>query len=338
MRTLLRLLAVVTLACSALWAAETLRIYFVDVEGGQATLIVSPSGQSLLVDGGWPGFNGRDADRIIAAAKLAGIHQIDYALVTHYDLDHVGGLPPLAERFPVVTFIDHGSNTQTGKGDVALSASYQKALEKAKRLAVKPGDKIPLAGVDIQVLVARGEKIAASLKGAGAPNPVCQTVSLQADDKSENAMSIGFLLSFGKFRFIDLGDLTWNKEMALMCPNNLIGTVDVYLITHHGMNISNSPAIVHALRPRVAIANNGAKKGGSPEAWQAVRSSPGIEDVWQLHYSLTGGSQNNSPEQFIANSGEPCQGHYIELSAQSNGAFTITNSRKSFAKSYQPRR
>jgi len=338
MRTLLAFLAILLLVSCPLGAAKDLLIYFVDVEGGQATLIVSPSGQSMLVDGGWPGYNGRDAGRIEAAAKLAGIRQIDYALCTHYDLDHVGGIPPVAERMPVLTFVDHGPNTQTGKSADALSAAYQKALEKGKRLVVKPGDKIPLKGVDVQVLTARGEKITAPLKGAGAPNPACQGVNRKGEDRSENAKSIGFLLTYGKFRFIDMGDLTWDKEMDLMCPNNPVGAVDAYLITHHTANLSNSPSIVHGLKPRAAIANNGVKKGGSPDAWQVIRSSPGIEDVWQLHYSQTGGKENNSPEQFIANMEEPCQGNWIKLAAQSNGAFTLTNSRNRLVKTYQARK
>lgn len=338
MRTTLAFLAIVLLVSWPLGAAKDLVVYFVDVEGGQATLIVSPSGQSILVDGGWPGYNGRDAGRIEAAATLAGIRQIDYAINTHYDLDHVGGIAPVAERIPVLTFVDHGPNTQTGKSAEALSAAYQKALEKGKRLVVKPGDKIPLKGVDVQVVTARGEKIAAPLKGAGAPNPACEGVSRKGEDKSENAKSIGFLLTYGRFRFIDLGDLTWDKEMDLMCPNNPIGAVDVYLITHHTANLSNCPAIVHGLRPRVAIANNGVKKGGSPDAWQVIRSSPGIEDVWQLHYSETGGKENNSPEQFIANLEAQCQGNWIKLTAQSSGVFTITNSRNGLVRAYKARR
>lgn len=326
------------LAASLAWAAQSLEIYFIDVEGGQATLIRTPAGESMLVDAGWPGFNGRDAGRIAAAAKLAGIRQIDYMLMTHYHLDHVGGIPPLLERIPVATFVDHGPNTETGKSADALSAAYQEVLAKGKRLVVKPGDRIPLKGVDVEVVVAGGEKISSPLKGPGAANPFCEGAQLKAEDKTENGRSVGFLLTYGRFRFIDLADLTWNKELDLMCPANPIGRVDVYLVNHHGMDISNAPALVHALMPRVAILNNGAKKGGAPAAWQVIRSSPGLEDFWQLHYSLPGGQQNNSPEQFIANPEASCQGHWLKLEAASNGAFTVTNSRNNFTKSYKPRR
>ncbi|MGA2327778.1 MAG: MBL fold metallo-hydrolase [Bryobacteraceae bacterium] len=321
------------LAALPLPAVKSLQIYFIDVEGGQATLIVSPSGESMLVDAGWPGNNGRDSDRIVAAARLAGVRQIDYLLVTHYHLDHVGGVPELAAKIPVIHYVDHGPNTETNPGAQILSAAYGQALSKGQRIVVKPGDKIPLKGVEIDVVAAGGE----TLRSAGTPNPACATVASKQADTTENARSVGFILRFGKFGFADLADLTWNKELALVCPSNPMGTADVYLITHHGMDISNSPPVVRALHPRVAIANNGVKKGGSPAAWQAVRGSPGIEDVWQLHYSETGGKENNSPERFIANLEAACQGHWLKLAAEPNGAFTVTNGRNNFSKTYQPK-
>jgi hypothetical protein len=136
---------------------------------------------------------------------------------------------------------------------------------------------------------------------------------------------------------VDLGDLTWNKEFSLACPANLIGTVDLYLTTHHGLDQSNNPALVHALHPRVAIMNNGARKGGSPAAWQTVHSSPGLQDLWQLHYSVEGAAANNVSEQFIANPDEKSDAaHYIKVSADPNGVFTVTNSRNSLTKTYKP--
>lgn len=318
-------------------AATTLDVYFVDVEGGQATLIVSPSGQSMLIDTGWPGFNGRDANRIVAAAKLAGVKQIDYLVITHYHMDHVGGVPQLAERIPIRNFVDHGPSFESGKNPDELFAAYGSARDKGKHLMVKPGDKIPIQGIDVQVLTAAGEKISKPLSGAGALNPTCESKKLRAEDKSENARSLGTLITFGAFRMIDLGDLTWNKELELVCPSNLIGSVDVYLTTHHGMNMSGPPQIVHALRPRVAIMNNGATKGGTPEAWQTIRQSPGMEDIWQLHYATAGGKENNTPEQFIANLDENPQANWIKLSAEVNGTFTVTNSRNGNTKTYKPK-
>jgi competence protein ComEC len=326
--------AICVLACFfaslATAGAADLRIYFIDVEGGQATLIVAPSGQSMLVDAGWPGNNGRDSDRIAAAAKLAGIRQIDYLLVTHHHLDHVGGVPEAAAKVPVVTFVDHGPNTETGPEARKLSEAYDKVVAKGKHLVVKPGDRIPIKGVDVAVVAAGGETV----KGNGPANAACSTVKPQDPDPTENARSVGFLLSYGKFRFADFGDLTWNRELSLVCPNNLIGTAGVYLVTHHGMDISNAPPVLAALRPQVAIMNNGAKKGGAPKAWDTIRKS-GVEDLWQLHYSVPGGEGHNSPEQFIANpEGGPDQGHWLALTAKPDGSFSVTNSRNQFTKQY----
>lgn len=303
-------LALFFLLCSfTVRADETLDVYFVDVEGGQATLLVSPSGESLLVDAGWPGYGGRDADRIVAAAKAAGVKQIDYLLVTHYDLDHVGGVPPLAAKIPVIHFVDHGASVETDKDASELFAAYRQVRDRGQHSIVRPGDKIPIKGLDVEVVAAAGKLITAPLEGAGAPNPLCATTPPRAADPTENAQSVGVLIRFGKFRLANLADLTWNKELELVCPVNRIGTVDVYLSTHHGMNLSGSAAIVHALAPRVAIMNNGAHKGGSPDAWRIVRSSPGLQDIWQLHYAVEAGKQNNTTEPFIANPEEKCQGY-----------------------------
>ena len=237
-----RLLCVVTLSSCFLLAqvaaaksAKPLDIYFIDVEGGQATLIVAPSGQAMLVDTGWPGFNGRDADRIVAAAKAAGIQRIDYVVITHFHRDHVGGAPQLAARMKLGTFVDHGPNQEDSAVTREDYAAYQKLLPNAKHMVAKPGDRIPLKGVDVQVLTAAGERIQNPLPGAGQPNPSCAAEAEAPADASENARSLGTLLTYGKFRFIDLGDLTKRKEMELVCPNNLLGTVDVYLTTHPGL-------------------------------------------------------------------------------------------------------
>jgi len=312
---------------------KTLDVYFVDVEGGQATLVVSPSGESLLVDTGWPGFDGRDADRIAAAAKQAGISKIDYLVITHYHTDHAGGVPQLAARIPIRTFVDHGPIVEQGEAPAKLFSAYSETRAKGRHLTVKPGDKIPIAGVDVQVVAAGGEAIAQPIAGAGAPNPLCAQFKPKDPDPSENARSVGTLFTFGRFRLIDLGDLTWNKEHDLVCPNNKLGTVDVYLTTHHGLDQSGAPVIVHALHPRVAVMNNGAKKGGSPAAWQVVRSSPGLEDLWQLHYAVDGGPDHNAAEALIANVNETTA-YGIKLSARADGSFTVTNARNGQSKTY----
>lgn len=319
---------------SVLPAAKTLDIYFIDVEGGQATLIVTPSKQSLLVDAGWPGFNKRDATRIAAAAKSAGIKHIDYLAITHHHTDHVGGVPQLVAILPVKNFIDHGPNRETGKGATELNTAYDEAVKTGNHLVMKPGDKIPLKGLDITVVTADGQHIDKALPGGGQPNKFCGASKTFPEDKSENARSLGFVLDFGKFRFVDLGDLTSAKEVELVCPDNLIGPVDVYLTTHHGLAASNAAAIVDALHPRVAIMNNGAKKGGAPAAWQIVKSSPGLQDLWQLHFAIAGGKENNVPEPMIANLDENEEGKSLKVSAMPDGSFTVTNNRNKYSKSY----
>lgn len=315
-----------------------LTIYAIDVEGGQATLFVSPSGQSMLVDTGWPGFNGRDADRIASAAKAAGVQQIDYLVITHYHQDHVGGVTQLADRMKIGTFIDHGENLEDSEQTRNGYAAYQTVLAKThgKRLTVKPGDRIPISGIDVQVLVGARERIHQPLGGAGQPNPLCQTEPPPPDDPSENSASLGMLITYGKFRFLDLGDLTKKREVELVCPNNPIGRMDVFLVSHHGLNQSNSHALVQAVHPRVAIMNNGPHKGGSPEAWQTVHDSRGMEDLWQLHYAEDADKAHNSADNLIANV-NGADGNYIKLVAEANGSFTVTNSRNNYQKSY-PRR
>lgn len=334
---MLRILALlVCMLAAPVLQAQPLRMVFVDTEGGQATLIVTPSGESLLVDAGFPGNGGRDSDRIVAAAKKLGLQRIDWLLVTHYHLDHVGGVPELAAKFPVVTFIDHGSNTETSPQAQALEENYRKVLAAgARRLTVKPGDVLPLKDVRVEIVAARGERIMKAIQGGGEKNPLCPAAERKADDPTENARSIGFVLTFGRFRFADLGDLTWNKELELACPVHLIGPVDLYLTTHHGFDQSGCPQIVHGMRPRVAIMNNGARKGGSPAAWKTVASSPGLEDLWQLHYSLAGGKDANTAEERIANLEPDCQGFGIEVEATRSGVMTVRNQRNGFSKTYR---
>lgn len=323
-----------TTGATAAQAKPTLDIAFVDVEGGQATLLITPNKESLLVDAGWPGFSGRDADRIVAVLKAAGLTKLDYLMITHYHMDHVGGAEQLAGKIQIGTFVDHGPNTETGQRAEELAASYERARAKSKHLVLKPGDRIPLKGVDVTAVTARGEAIGKPLAGGGAANPMCASVPKKDTDPTENARSLGIHVRYGKFRFLDLGDLTWNKEIDLVCPNNRIGKVDVYLTTHHGMDASGPAAIVHSLAPRVAIMNNGAKKGGAAPAWQVVKSSPGLEDLWQVHFALAGGKDNNIAEDQIANVEESCKGFGLKVSAEKSGAFSVTNERNGKTKQY----
>ena len=316
--------------------AAALHISFIDVEGGQATLVVSPSGESMLVDAGYPGFDGRDANRIATAAKEAGVSQIDYMLVTHYHTDHVGGVPAVASRLPIRAFVDHGPSVETGDQPAQLFSAYEAVRAKGKHLLVHPGDRVPIAGLDVRVVSANGDGLSGPLPGAGQTNPLCSSYAPKDPDPTENARSVGTVITFGGFRLLDLGDLTWNKEHDLVCPQNRIGQVDVYLTTHHGLAISGAPVLVHAVKPRVAIMNNGAKKGGEAEAWSTIRSSPGLVDLWQLHYAVDAGRDHNVAEELIANLDETTA-HNLHLTAQRDGSFVVTNSRNGTTRTYAAR-
>jgi competence protein ComEC len=318
-------------------ATGKLRVYFIDVEGGQSTLFVTPAGESLLIDTGWPGNNFRDADRIVAAAKSAGLSRIDYVLITHYHDDHVGGVPQLVQRIPVGTFIIHGPNRELDHGVTEHGyAAFQKVVAetKAKEIVPKPGDRLPIEGMDVTVISGDGKVIQSSLPGAGEPNAFCQQSEVRPPDQTENARSLGVLIRFGKLKILDLGDLTWDKERDLMCPDNRLGKIDVLVVSHHGWYQSSSPALVDAIHPRVAIMDNGAKKGGSIPVLDTVRQAPGIETLWQLHYSGEGGAAHNAPSEYIANLDGPDAGHDIELTASRDGSFTVHNGRTGLDKHY----
>jgi competence protein ComEC len=314
-----------------------LQIYFIDVEGGQSTLFVTPEHKSLLIDTGWPGNEGRDADRIVAAAKAAGIARIDYVLLTHNHEDHTGGVPQLVEKIPVGTFIDHGPNRETGdKTTVEIAAAYQKVLAAGHygHIVPKPGDTLPIPGLQVKVISSDGNLIENPLPGAGEPNQFCAQSEKRPADQTENARSLGVVITFGKLRILDLGDLTWDKEMELMCPNNKLGHIDLFIVSHHGWSQSSSPALVYAIAPRVAIMDNGAKKGGSTSTLKIINKTPGLEDLWTLHYSEEGGAANNVDAARIANIQGPDAGNYFKVSAYGDGSFDVFNSRTGATKKY----
>ena len=342
--------------------AKTLNIYVVDVEGGNATLFVSPSGESLLIDSGNGGAGAvRDATRILEATRDAGLSKIDYLIITHWHGDHYGGLAELAARIPIGHFIDHGPNVQPSQVvDDFLKDTYPKLYGKATHTVAKPGDKVGVKSFDVRVVTSAGQVLTSPLPGAGAPNPYCASFK-PGDNNAEDPQSVGSLITFGRFRAIHLGDLTKNKEFELMCPANRVGTVDVLLGLHHGQDTSNSEVLVHALRPRVAIMNNGTRKGGLPEVMRTLYTSPGLEDLWQIHFSVLSGQEYTAPGVFIANWFDdqaqtmpigpvplPAPGpntppppahdgpaHWIKVSAQEDGSFTVTNARNGFSKVYR---
>jgi beta-lactamase superfamily II metal-dependent hydrolase len=322
-------------------AKGDLQVYFVDVEGGQASLFVTPAGQSLLIDTGWPGNAGRDADRIVAAAKLAGISKIDYVLLTHYHNDHSGGVPQLVDRIPVGTFIDHGANIDTKPGGATLEVweAYQKVLAtgKYKHIIAHPGDVIPIAGMEVTVISSDGNVIDHALPGGGEKNEYCKIPETKPMDRSENSHSLGVLIGFGKLKILDLGDLTWDKEMQFMCPKNLLGTVDILVVSHHGFRPSSSHALVDAIHSKVAIMNNAAAKGGNVPVVDTVRQAPGLETLWQLHYSEEGGADHNTAAEYIANPQGSDRGNYLLLTASPNGSFSVFNSGNKKSKNYAAR-
>jgi competence protein ComEC len=353
-------------------ARRTLDIYVVDVEGGNATLFVSPSGESLLIDTGNGGAAAaRDARRILDAAKDAGITRIDHLITTHYHGDHIGGLEALAAQIPIRHLIDHGPNAQPNAAiDAFLQKTYPELYKQGKHTVAKPGDRIPIVGIEARIVSSAGATITAALPRAGGRNPYCAAfkphtvnpVSGQPVGNTEDEQSVGTHVTFGNFRLLYLGDLPWNQEFQLMCPTNRIGTVDLFVVSRHGQPSSNSEALVHAIRPRVAVTNNAARKGGQPDAMRVLYTSPGLEDVWQIHFSLLGGQEYAVPGVFIANGLDdqpsalpiapqplpppgasappppPHNGpaHWIKVSAREDGTFTVTNARNGFSKVYSP--
>jgi len=303
-RYVLPLAAAALLVAATPPAGKTLDIYVVDTEGGKAALFVSPSGESLLIDAGSPG--GRDTDRIMAAVTEAGLKQIDYLLLTHYHVDHVGGVLPLAEKIPIKHFVDHGPTVEEKEQVPGFQQAYAALYAKATHTVVKPGDKVPIAGLDWLIVTAGGKVLKTPLPGAGSPNPACAETKPRENPRDpENGQSTGSLITFGKFRALDLGDLLWNNELDLMCPNNPIGTIDLYMVSHHGLDQSGSPALVHALQPRVAIMQNGQRKGAAVLTMQTLHTTPRLQDVWQLHWGFGAGLEHNSPSAFIANVEDP---------------------------------
>jgi beta-lactamase superfamily II metal-dependent hydrolase len=329
------LLCTLLLSTSTFRAADTLDVYVLDTEGGKALVVQSPDGETLLVDAGYPTPDERDTKRVVAAAQSLGIKQFDFILATHHDVDHVGNILNVDARIPGRVFIDHGEPLPTATAQSVRQdyVAYVKCIGDRKRMIVKPGDTLPMKGVQITVVSSAGEALSRPLPGAGQPNEFCADAKPGTADTWDNAGSVGLLYQFGSFRMLDLGDLLQSIEYKLVCPTNLVGTVDLFMVSHHGFKVSNSRMLVHAVHPRAAIMNNGHRKGGEPQVLDILKSSPGFLDLWQLHFAPDAGDKN-APADFIANPDARCEAKMIKVSAKRDGTFTVTNLRNNFSKTY----
>jgi competence protein ComEC len=337
--------AILALAFAQSGRPAGLRIYVVDVEGGGATLVVSPGGQSMLIDSGSPGAAAeRDSKRIADAMQAAGLAKIDYLFTTHYDSDHVGGAPAADAVAHFDRFFDHGEMDPKWEQNRGIEDRYRAYLGIAaagKRTIVKAGDTIPFAGAHVDVVAAQGAVVAKAINRGGASNPYCADAEPKEPNKTENSQSTGVLVSYQRFSFLDVGDLTWDKEMALACPVNKIGRVSLLLATHHGFfnDQSGAPALLWAIQPQVVIANNGPRKGMAPNAYDRIQKVRDLEGLWQSHLALASDKAHNAPEEMIANldASADCKGNWIRVDVQPDGQFTVTNGRNNFSKTYRAR-
>ena len=327
--------------------SRTFDIYWVDVEGGAATLVVSPTGESLLVDTGFPSADNRDAKRIFAATQEAGLSRIDYLVITHFHRDHVGGLQALAEMIPIDKCFDHGTTTE--ENNQQWVDAYLSVCED-KRAAVEPGETIPFGPVRIDIIASDGRLLRTPVNG-GRLNPLCATAEQKPQASPENQRSVGVLFTYGPFTFLDLGDFNWAKEVELSCPTNMVGEVTLYQTSRHGAwDDAGSPTHLYAIKPQVIVVNNGPRKGlgGTSPGFSEVTTahydrmteSPNIEGIWQGHRSLLDPEPaHNAAEEMIANLQDTaeCEGHWLRASAGQDGAFSVTNSRNGFSRNYTAR-
>lgn len=310
----------------------TLDIYFLDMVGGASTLIVTPLGESVLIDTGSLEPEHRDAGRIYQACRYAGLKHIDYLITTHFDSDHFGGILGLAKRIPVKCFMDKGAlppeHQQENKWFKKLYPLYQQATKGSVK-TVRAGDNVPLRNdpdgsiPPIKLRCVASEKQIEGFNG-DIDAPV-EGFVMKKPDRTDNARSIALILSYGRFKFFAGGDITWNVEHHLAHPINRVGKVDLYQVTHHGLDQSNNPLLLKALSPTVCVAMNGPKKGIQPDTFRALRELPGVKAIYQIHYNTLYGDEGNTAEEFIANKKDPERGELIMASVDAEkGTFTVS--------------
>jgi beta-lactamase superfamily II metal-dependent hydrolase len=325
-------------------SSSGLRIYVIDVEGGGATLVIAPSGQSMLIDSGSPGaLAERDSKRIADAMGAAGLTKIDFLFTTHYDGDHIGGAPAANAVAHFDRFFDHGDMDPKWETNATGGPRWDayKAIAGGRRTIVNAGDTIPLAGLRVDVVSSHGEVIGKPINGGGAKNAYCNAADAKPPNTTENSQCAGVLVSYRGFTFLDVGDLTWDKETDLACPVNRIGRVSLLLATHHGFfnDQSGAPALLWAMQPQVVIANNGPRKGMAANAYERIQKIKNLEGLWQSHLALATDAAHNTADDMIANTeaSPDCKGHWIRVDVTANRTFTVTNGRNNISKTYRVR-
>jgi len=312
---------------------RSLSIYWIDVEGGAATLIVTPNGESVLMDAGWGVEDERDAKRIVAAMGNAGIAKIDYFIASHFHGDHVGGLPAIARRVPIGQYIDHGNSVEQDRPRSLTAWEAYSTTAQGKRRTIVPGDKLPLTRINFTFVTSNRAVLGQALVDSS-PNNHCDNASPGKADTGENASSVGYLLSLGEFDFLNLGDLTVDIQHKLACPSNLIGVIDLYQVPHHGNGIA--PQLSRALAPTVAVLNNGPHKGGGPKGFEVISAVPDIKAIWQVHRALDTDDNHNSSARMTANlTEEDDAGHWIKATVRADGgSYVIENGRNGYSETY----
>ncbi|MBU6165469.1 MAG: MBL fold metallo-hydrolase [Alphaproteobacteria bacterium] len=330
--------------------AVDLKIISIDVDGGAATLYITPSGRSLLIDTGWPAGRGgpraqpggppvppspSSAERIVAAARAAGLTRIDHLLITHYHIDHIGGLNDLVKLMPVGELIDHGPNREFVTPDLprekipispeTIWPLYVQAKQGLKQRVMAAGERLRIDGLELIAVHSDGQFAPRALPGSGAPGSGCSgPTDMDDNGGEENPRSLGLLLRWGKARILSLGDATWALEYRLVCPVNRVGSVDLMFADNHGSGVSNPPALVASIAPRLVVVNNGPTKGGDADVLNRYKAVPGAR-VWQLHAATRSPAADTQPDRIV--NIDRFGNQNLLISVSRDACFTFANQR-----------